>query len=91
VVEPLILLLMRALFTFISSRPAFQGEGTGEVLINASSVFTAAAAMVVLAFRRRCCSGSYRSCRPRPPAWGLTAGRLLVRLSLRGQGQLSDP
>lgn len=48
--KPLILLLMGALFTFISSRPAFQGEGTDDALINASSVFTAAAAMVVLAF-----------------------------------------
>lgn len=48
--KPLILLVMGALFTFISGRPAFQGEGTGDALINASSVFTAAAAMVVLAF-----------------------------------------
>jgi hypothetical protein len=48
--KPLILLLMGALFSFISSRPAFQGEGTDDALINASSVFTAAAAMLVLAF-----------------------------------------
>lgn len=48
--KPLILLLMGALFSFISNRPAFQGEGTDDALINASSVFIAAAAMVVLAF-----------------------------------------
>jgi hypothetical protein len=48
--KPLILLLMGALFSFITSRPAFQGEGTDDALINASSVFTAAAAMLVLAF-----------------------------------------
>ncbi|WP_235564377.1 hypothetical protein [Arthrobacter sp. Soil762] len=48
--KPLILLLMGALFSFISSRPAFQGEGTDDAMINASSVFTAAAAMLVLAF-----------------------------------------
>ncbi|MET3174649.1 UNVERIFIED_ORG: hypothetical protein ABIB52_002500 [Arthrobacter sp. UYCu721] len=48
--KPLILLLMGALFSFISSRPAFQGVGTDDALINASSVFLAAAAMLVLAF-----------------------------------------
>lgn len=48
--KPLILLIMGALFSFISNRPAFQGEGTGDALVNASSVFIAAAAMVVLAF-----------------------------------------
>ena len=48
--KPLILLIMGALFSFISHRPAFQGEGTGDALVNASSVFIAAAAMVVLAF-----------------------------------------
>ncbi|WP_409017420.1 hypothetical protein [Arthrobacter sp. MP_2.3] len=48
--KPLILLLMGALFSFIASRPAFQGEGTDDALINASSVFLAAAAMLVLAF-----------------------------------------
>lgn len=48
--KPLILLLMGALFSFISNRPAFQGDGTDDALINASSVFIAAAAMVVLAF-----------------------------------------
>ena len=48
--KPLLLLIMGALFSFISSRPAFQGEGTSDALVNASSVFIAAAAMVVLAF-----------------------------------------
>ncbi|WP_432246160.1 hypothetical protein ACRB8A_19235 (plasmid) [Arthrobacter sp. G.S.26] len=48
--KPLLLLMMGALFSFISSRPAFQGEGTSDALVNASSVFIAAAAMVVLAF-----------------------------------------
>ncbi|MET3164776.1 UNVERIFIED_ORG: hypothetical protein ABIB19_003207 [Arthrobacter sp. UYEF10] len=48
--KPLILLLMGAVFSFISSRPAFQGVGTDDALINASSVFLAAAAMLVLAF-----------------------------------------
>lgn len=48
--KPLILLLMGALFSFISSRPAFQAEGVNDALINASSVFLAAAAMLVLAF-----------------------------------------
>jgi hypothetical protein len=48
--KPLLLVIMGALFSFISSRPAFQGEGTNDALVNASSVFIAAAAMVVLAF-----------------------------------------
>lgn len=48
--KPLLLLIMGALFSFVSSRPAFQGEGTSDALVNASSVFIAAAAMVVLAF-----------------------------------------
>jgi Na+/phosphate symporter len=77
--KPLILLLMGALFSFISSRPAFQGEGTDDALINASSVFTAAAAMLVLAFSPALLSSSSRSCRPRPQAWELTARRLPAR------------
>jgi hypothetical protein len=48
--KPLLLLLMGALFSFITSRPAFSGEGTDDALVNASSVFLAAAAMLVLAF-----------------------------------------
>lgn len=48
--KPLILLIMGALFSFISNRPAFKGEGTDDALVNASSVFIAAAAMLVLAF-----------------------------------------
>jgi len=48
--KPLLLLIMGALFSFISSRPAFHGGGTSDALVNASSVFIAAAAMVVLAF-----------------------------------------
>ncbi|MEW1857445.1 hypothetical protein AB0268_12720 [Pseudarthrobacter oxydans] len=48
--RPLILLLMGAMFTFITTRPAFKDEGIDDALVNASSVFQAAAAMLVLAF-----------------------------------------
>lgn len=48
--KPLILLLMGAMFTFIATRPAFKDEGVDDALVNASSVFQAAAAMLVLAF-----------------------------------------
>jgi hypothetical protein len=44
------LLIMGAVFSFITSRPAFSGEGVDDGLVNASSVFIAGAAMLVLAF-----------------------------------------
>jgi hypothetical protein len=48
--KPLLLLIMGAVFSFITSRPAFSGEGVEDGLVNASSVFIAGAAMLVLAF-----------------------------------------
>jgi hypothetical protein len=48
--KPLLLLIMGAVFSFITSRPAFSGEGVDDGLVNASSVFIAGAAMLVLAF-----------------------------------------
>jgi hypothetical protein len=48
--KPLLLLLVGAVFSFIVSRPAFTGEGVDDAMVNASSVFLAAAAMIVLAF-----------------------------------------
>ncbi len=48
--KPLLLLLMGAVFSYIASRPAFVGEGVDDGMVNATSVFLAAAAMCVLAF-----------------------------------------
>ena len=48
--KPLLLLLMGAVFSYIASRPAFVGEGVEDGMVNATSVFLAAAAMCVLAF-----------------------------------------
>jgi len=48
--KPLLLLLMGAVFSYIASRPAFAGEGVDDGMVNATSVFLAAAAMCVLAF-----------------------------------------
>ncbi|YCK79813.1 hypothetical protein M1D89_01935 (plasmid) [Arthrobacter sp. D3-18] len=48
--KPLLLLLMGAVFSYIASRPAFVGEGVDDGMVNATSVFLAAAAMSVLAF-----------------------------------------
>lgn len=51
--KPVLVLLMGAVFTFISTRPAFQGGGTDDALVNAGSVFMAASAMLLLAFSPR--------------------------------------
>ncbi len=48
--KPLLLLLMGAVFSYIASRPAFVREGVDDGMVNATSVFLAAAAMCVLAF-----------------------------------------
>ena len=48
--KPLLLLLMGAVFSYIASRPAFVGEGVDDGMVNATSVFLAAAAMCLLAF-----------------------------------------
>ncbi|MCP1415517.1 hypothetical protein [Paenarthrobacter sp. A20] len=48
--KPLLLLLMGAVFSYVASRPAFAGEGVDDGMVNATSVFLAAAAMCVLAF-----------------------------------------
>lgn len=48
--KPLLLLMMGAVFSFIASRPAFSDEGVEDGMVNASSVFLAGAAMLVLAF-----------------------------------------
>lgn len=48
--KPLLLLLMGAVFSYVASRPAFAGEGVNDGMVNATSVFLAAAAMLVLAF-----------------------------------------
>ncbi|MBT2588530.1 hypothetical protein J7I86_22275 [Arthrobacter sp. ISL-95] len=48
--KPLLLLLMGAVFSYIASRPAFSDEGVDDGMVNATSVFLAAAAMCVLAF-----------------------------------------
>ncbi|MCD4850600.1 hypothetical protein LN996_07240 [Arthrobacter sp. AK01] len=48
--KPLLLLLMGAVFSYIASRPAFVGEGVEDGMVNATSVFLAAAAMCLLAF-----------------------------------------
>ncbi|WP_431230753.1 hypothetical protein [Paenarthrobacter nicotinovorans] len=48
--KPLLLLLMGAVFSYVASRPAFAGEGVDDGMVNATSVFLAAAAMLVLAF-----------------------------------------
>lgn len=48
--KPLLLLLMGAVFSYIASRPAFSGEGVDDGMVNATSVFLAAAAMCVMAF-----------------------------------------
>lgn len=48
--KPLLLLLMGAVFSYIASRPAFSGEGVHDGMVNATSVFLAAAAMCVMAF-----------------------------------------
>lgn len=48
--KPLLLLIMGAVFSYISTRPAFSGEGVDDGMVNATSVFLAAAAMCVLAF-----------------------------------------
>ncbi|MFJ5958257.1 hypothetical protein ACIQC5_20145 [Paenarthrobacter sp. NPDC092416] len=48
--KPLLLLLMGAVFSYVASRPAFSGEGVDDGMVNATSVFLAAAAMCVLAF-----------------------------------------
>ncbi|MBU8868567.1 hypothetical protein [Paenarthrobacter aromaticivorans] len=47
--KPLLLLLMGAVFSYVASRPAFAGEGVDDGMVNATSVFLAAAAMLVLA------------------------------------------
>jgi hypothetical protein len=48
--KPVLLLLMGGVFSFIVSRPAFAADGVDDGLVNATSVFTAAAAMLVLGF-----------------------------------------
>lgn len=48
--KPVLVLLMGAVFTFISTRPAFQGGGTDDAMVNAASVFMAGSAMLLLAF-----------------------------------------
>jgi|GEM_PF-5787082 len=48
--KPLLLLIMGAVFSYIASRPAFVGEGVEDGMVNATSVFLAAAAMCVLVF-----------------------------------------
>jgi hypothetical protein len=48
--KPLLLLLMGAVFSYVASRPAFSGEGVNDGMVNATSVFLAAAAMCVMAF-----------------------------------------
>lgn len=48
--KPLLLLIMGAVFSYIASRPAFTGEGVDDGMVNATSVFLAAAAMTVMAF-----------------------------------------
>ncbi|ABM10580.1 MULTISPECIES: hypothetical protein [Paenarthrobacter] len=48
--KPLLLLLMGAVFSYIASRPAFSDGGVDDGMVNATSVFLAAAAMAVLAF-----------------------------------------
>ncbi len=48
--KPLLLLIMGAVFSYIASRPAFVGEGVDDGMVNATSVFLAAAAMCVLVF-----------------------------------------
>ncbi|SDQ03577.1 hypothetical protein [Arthrobacter crystallopoietes] len=48
--KPLLLLIMGAVFSYIASRPAFSEEGVDDGMVNATSVFLAAAAMLVLAF-----------------------------------------
>lgn len=48
--KPLLLLLMGAVFSYIASRPAFSGQGVDDGMVNATSVFLAAAAMCVMAF-----------------------------------------
>ncbi|NMR31883.1 hypothetical protein HGO92_19650 [Arthrobacter sp. SF27] len=48
--KPLLLLIMGAVFSYIASRPAFSDEGVDDGMVNATSVFLAAAAMMVLAF-----------------------------------------
>lgn len=48
--KPLLLLIMGAVFSYIASRPAFSDEGVDDGMVNATSVFLAAAAMTVLAF-----------------------------------------
>ncbi|WP_254455189.1 hypothetical protein [Paenarthrobacter ureafaciens] len=48
--KPLLLLLMGAVFSYVASRPAFAGEGVDDGMVTATSVFLAAAAMLVLAF-----------------------------------------
>lgn len=48
--KPLLLLIMGAVFSYISTRPAFNGQGVDDGMVNATSVFLAAAAMCLLAF-----------------------------------------
>ena len=47
--KPLLILLVGAVFVFVAGQPAFK-EGVDDALVNASSVFIAAAAMLGLAF-----------------------------------------
>jgi hypothetical protein len=47
--KPILILLVGAVFAFVANQPAFK-EGVDDALVNASSVFIAAAAMLALAF-----------------------------------------